>query len=79
MLDVVVSSQHLPHTQRVQVGEGSYGQVLKCRHRKTGQLVAIKKFLESEDDKQVRFILLIPRVLSLPCALRSTPCNEASV
>jgi len=25
------------------VGEGSYGMVLKCRHKETGQLVAIKK------------------------------------
>lgn len=38
------------------VGEGSYGVVLKCRNRDTGQLVAIKKFLESEDDTQVKKI-----------------------
>ncbi|KAK2588949.1 hypothetical protein KPH14_001804 [Odynerus spinipes] len=36
------------------VGEGSYGVVMKCRHRETGQIVAIKKFLESEEDVQVR-------------------------
>jgi len=36
------------------VGEGSYGLVMKCRHRKTGQIVAIKKFLETEEDVQVR-------------------------
>ncbi|XP_052068903.1 cyclin-dependent kinase-like 4 isoform X17 [Mytilus californianus] len=40
------------------VGEGSYGMVLKCRHKETGQLVAIKKFLESEDDKMVKKIAL---------------------
>ncbi|XP_053392871.1 cyclin-dependent kinase-like 2 isoform X4 [Mercenaria mercenaria] len=40
------------------VGEGSYGMVLKCRHKDTGQLVAIKKFLESEDDKMVKKIAL---------------------
>ena len=40
------------------VGEGSYGMVLKCRHRETGQLVAIKKFIESEDDKLVRKIAM---------------------
>ena len=40
------------------VGEGSYGMVLKCRHRDTGQLVAIKKFLESEDDKMVKKIAM---------------------
>ena len=38
------------------VGEGSYGMVMKCRHKETGQLVAIKKFLESEDDKAVKKI-----------------------
>lgn len=36
------------------VGEGSYGVVMKCRHRQTGQLVAIKRFLETEEDLQVR-------------------------
>eukprot|EP00731_Ephydatia_muelleri_P029666 Em0021g189a len=39
-----------------QIGEGSYGMVMKCRHKETGQLVAIKKFLESEDDKNVKKI-----------------------
>ncbi|KAG7209989.1 hypothetical protein KM043_011575 [Ampulex compressa] len=38
------------------VGEGSYGVVMKCRHRETGQVVAIKKFLETEEDIQVRKI-----------------------
>jgi len=27
--------------------------VLKCRHKATGELVAIKKFKESDDDEQV--------------------------
>ena len=40
------------------VGEGSYGMVLKCRHKETGQIVAIKKFLESEDDKMVKKIAM---------------------
>jgi len=40
------------------VGEGSYGMVLKCRHKDTGQLVAIKKFLESEEDKMVKKIAM---------------------
>uniref|UniRef100_A0A8C8EBN3 Protein kinase domain-containing protein n=1 Tax=Otus sunia TaxID=257818 RepID=A0A8C8EBN3_9STRI len=31
------------------VGEGSYGVVFKCRKKDTGQIVAIKKFLESEE------------------------------
>ncbi|XP_068219789.1 cyclin-dependent kinase-like 3 isoform X2 [Palaemon carinicauda] len=40
------------------VGEGSYGIVLRCRHKETGQTVAIKKFLESEDDHTVKKIAL---------------------
>ncbi|XP_075259549.1 uncharacterized protein LOC142351427 isoform X2 [Convolutriloba macropyga] len=40
------------------VGEGSYGAVMKCRHKETNQLVAIKKFLESEDDKVVKKIAM---------------------
>ncbi|EZA59948.1 hypothetical protein DMN91_001389 [Ooceraea biroi] len=40
------------------VGEGSYGIVMKCRHRGTGQMVAIKKFLETEEDLQVRKIAI---------------------
>ncbi|VDP70509.1 unnamed protein product [Echinostoma caproni] len=38
------------------VGEGSYGMVMKCRNKETGQLVAIKKFLDSEEDKLVKKI-----------------------
>ena len=40
------------------VGEGSYGIVMKCRHKESGQLVAVKKFIESEDDKMVKKIAL---------------------
>lgn len=40
------------------VGEGSYGSVLKCRHRDSGRLVAIKKFMDSDDDKTVKKIAL---------------------
>ncbi|KAK1931615.1 Cyclin-dependent kinase-like 2 [Phytophthora citrophthora] len=32
----------------------TYGVVLKCRHKITGQIVAIKKFKESDDDEQVK-------------------------
>lgn len=28
--------------------------VLKCRHKESGQIVAIKKFKESDEDEQVR-------------------------
>lgn len=38
------------------VGEGSYGVVTKCRNKESGQIVAVKKFLESEDDAVVRKI-----------------------
>ncbi|KAK3713002.1 hypothetical protein QZH41_014113 [Actinostola sp. cb2023] len=40
------------------IGEGSYGVVFKCRHRETGQIVAIKKFVESEDDPLIRKIAM---------------------
>lgn len=40
------------------VGEGSYGMVMKCRHKESSQIVAIKKFIESEDDKMVKKIAL---------------------
>lgn len=40
------------------VGEGSYGIVSKARHKPTSRIVAIKKFIESEDDKNVRKIAL---------------------
>lgn len=40
------------------VGEGSYGIVMKCRHKETGQVVAIKKFIETEDDHNVRKMAL---------------------
>ena len=36
------------------VGEGSYGMVMRCRHRDSGQYVAIKKFLETDDDPSVK-------------------------
>ena len=36
------------------IGEGTYGVVIKARQKATGQLVAIKKFKESDADDQVR-------------------------
>ncbi len=36
------------------IGEGTYGVVLKARHKPTGMLVAIKKFKESDEDEQVK-------------------------
>lgn len=40
------------------LGEGSYGVVYKCRDRDTGNLVAVKRFVESEDDPSIRKIAL---------------------
>ena len=40
------------------IGEGSYGVVFKCRNKISGQVVAIKKFVESEDDPVVKNIAL---------------------
>lgn len=40
------------------VGEGSYGVVFKCKNINTGNVVAIKKILDSEDDKLVKKIAL---------------------
>ncbi len=36
------------------VGEGAYGVVLKCRNKETGEILAIKKFKESEDDEIIK-------------------------
>lgn len=36
------------------IGEGTYGRVMKCRHKETGMIVAIKKFKDSEEDPQIR-------------------------
>ena len=40
------------------IGEGSYGVVFKCRNKETGQFVAIKKFVESEDDPLIKKIAM---------------------
>ena len=40
------------------IGEGSYGIVFKCRNKENGSIVAIKKFVETEDDPQIRKIAM---------------------
>lgn len=59
------------------VGEGSYGVVFKCRNKDTGQIVAIKKFLESEEDPVIRKIALREvRMLKVRGGLRGAPSRE---
>ena len=36
------------------VGEGAYGVVLRCRNKESGEILAIKKFKESDDDEVLR-------------------------
>jgi cyclin-dependent kinase-like len=36
------------------IGEGTYGVVMKARHRTTGKLVAIKRFKQADEDDHVR-------------------------
>lgn len=40
------------------IGEGSYGVVFKCKNKETGQHVAIKKFVESEEDPLIKKIAM---------------------
>lgn len=53
-------TRHTPsHSQAYEslgrIGEGTYGVVLRARHRASGELVAIKRFKEASDDSnQVR-------------------------
>jgi len=47
--------------------------VLKARHRETGQIVAIKKFKESDEDEQVRKTALREvRILKVRCCRAAT-------
>ena len=36
------------------IGEGAYGVVQRCRNRQTREIVAVKKFKESDEDESVR-------------------------
>jgi len=36
------------------VGEGAYGVVLKCRNKENGEMVAIKKFKDSDEDEIIK-------------------------
>lgn len=62
------------------VGEGAYGVVLRCRNKDNGEVVAIKKFKESEDDdvvkkttlREVKVLRMLrhPNIVSLKEAFR---------
>lgn len=55
------------------IGEGSYGVVFKCRNKETGQIVAIKKFVESEDDPSIKKIAMREvRMLKVCCQMFSS-------
>ena len=54
------------------VGEGAYGIVLKCRNRESGDLVAIKKFKESDEDEAVKKTTL--REVKILRLLRNHSC-----
>jgi hypothetical protein len=51
------------------IGEGTYGVVLKCRHKETGQIVAIKKFKESDEDEQVRGVCVCVLYIVVYCGI----------
>ncbi|XP_033734898.1 cyclin-dependent kinase-like 1 isoform X3 [Pecten maximus] len=40
------------------IGEGSYGVVFKCRNKESGMTVAIKRFVESEEDPLIKKIAM---------------------
>ena len=69
------SSRKMDKYERLgKIGEGSYGVVFKCRNKDTAQLVAIKKFVESEDDPLIKKIavreirmLKVRQFLKLTC------------
>jgi serine/threonine protein kinase len=56
------------------VGEGAYGVVLKCRNKETGEIVAVKKFKESDGKLEG----VLGRVLTKPqattCCIPGTIC-----
>ena len=55
---VLVHSSMEKYEKIAKIGEGSYGIVFKCRNRDNGQLVAIKKYLETEDDPLIKKIAM---------------------
>jgi serine/threonine protein kinase len=56
------------------VGEGAYGVVLKCRNKETGEIVAVKKFKES--DGAVNTLYLCPCSRGCTCIWLSNWCER---
>ena len=59
------------------IGEGSYGVVFKCRSKDTGCMVAIKKFVESEDDPLIKKIAM--REIRMLKVRRDQPLGDVVV
>lgn len=57
------------------IGEGSYGVVFKCKNRETGQHVAIKKFVESEEDPLIKKIAM-REIRMLKVSMRADKINN---
>lgn len=52
------------------IGSGSYGVVFKCKNKETNQLVAIKKFIESDEDPLIKKVAVREiRMLKVPFVL----------
>ena len=54
------------------IGEGNYGQVFKCQHKETGQILALKKICLDDEDEgipntTIREIALLKRLNHLNC------------
>ena len=68
------SSTSLSPPRRSPSPRSTYGIVLKARHKETGQIVAIKKFKESDEDEQVRKTALREvRILKVRLAQAAPP------
>lgn len=57
------------------VGEGAYGVVLKCRNKENGEVVAIKKFKES-DGKLICMLHLA--LTAMPAQQQAGQCRVKS-
>ena len=71
---IVMHSSIEKYEKIAKIGEGSYGIVFKCRNRENGQLVAIKKYVETEDDPLIKKIAMREiKMLKVYCTLLTLP------